>query len=379
MSSKGPQAVLALEDGKVFHGHGIGAEGETFGECVFNTSMTGYQEILTDPSYHGQVVTMTYPLIGNYGVNEADVESQKVQVSGFVVKELSPIVSNYRANTSLGEYLKKNNIIGIQGVDTRSLTKHLRDFGAKKCVISTTDLNPESLIEKAKASLSIVGIDMVKEVTCTEPYDFVEENAEEFKWTSLRKKKKKTFNIVCIDTGIKLNILRKLNEHGFKVHVVPAKTTAQQILDCKPDGVFLSNGPGDPEAVTYVVNTVKELLGKTPIFGICLGHQMLSLALGAKTFKLKFGHRGGNHPVKDLQTSQVAITAQNHGFCVDMDSIDSNAVEMTHLNLNDQTVEGIRHKKLPAFSVQYHPEASPGPHDSDYLFERFYEMVEEHA
>lgn len=358
------KSILALEDGLFFEGTAFGHEGETHGEVVFNTSLQGYQEILTDPSYKGQIVTMTYPHIGNYGINEEDSESRRPWVEGFVVRELSPIVSNWRSQMTLDQYLKKYKIVGIEGIDTRKLVKHLRDYGAKRGIISSVDLDPKRLVQKAKESPSIVGVDLVREVTCEKPYDFNEEpeSAKHF--------------IVCVDGGVKTSILRKLNQHGFRVKVVPAQTKADEILKLKPEGVFYSNGPGDPEPVTYVWNSMREMLGKVPIFGICLGHQMMGLALGGKTFKLKFGHRGGNHPVMDLKTRRVEITSQNHGFCVDPDSLPKNEVEMTHLNLNDKTCEGLRHKKYPAFSVQYHPENSPGPHDSDYLFSRFYAMVD---
>jgi len=370
------KASLALEDGLVFHGLAFGAEGEVYGEIVFNTSLSGYQEILTDPSYKGQIVTMTYPHIGNYGVNEADAESRKPWVEGFIVRELSPVVSNYRSQMSLDEYMKKNGKIGIQEIDTRKLVKHLRDHGAKKGVISTIDHDPESLVKKARESKSIVGVDLVKEVTCQKAYEFRENLLSGFDWGE-PSEKKKAFKVVAVDCGIKTNILRKLVQHGFAVTVVPASATAEEILKFQPDGIFLSNGPGDPSAVPYVVETVRKLVGKKPIFGICLGQQILGLALGATTSKLKFGHRGGNHPVLDLKTQRVEITAQNHGFVVDIESLPADDIEVTHINLNDKTLEGFRHRKHPAFSVQYHPENSPGPHDSDYLFQRFYELVEE--
>jgi len=368
------KAYLALEDGLVFEGEGFGACGESFGEIVFNTSMTGYQEILTDPSYKGQIVTMTYPHIGNYGVNDQDRESHCPRVEGFVVKELSPVVSNYRAQMSLDDYLKKYNKIGIQGIDTRKLVKHLRDFGAQKGILSTEDGDHERLVRRAKESPDIVGRDLVREVTCGQPFRLEEDGPEGFEWgEKLRSRKCRA---VAIDCGIKFNILRKLRQHGFDVTAVPASTTASQILEMKPDGVFLSNGPGDPAAVPYVVETVRQLIGKKPLFGICLGHQILGQALGGVTSKLKFGHRGGNHPVLDLQTRKIEITSQNHGFIVDIDSLNQDDVTLTHLNLNDRTLEGLRHVKHPVFSVQYHPENSPGPHDSDYLFSRFRELVE---
>lgn len=368
------KAWLALEDGTVFEGEGFGAEGEVYGEVVFNTALTGYQEILTDPSYKGQLVTMTYPHIGNYGISSKDEEANRIWAEGFIVRELSPVVSNYRSEEALSDYLKRHGKIGIQEIDTRKLVKHLRDHGAKKGVISTMDGNPKSLVKKAQDSASIVGIDLVKEVTCKKPYDFTEGLENGFEWGEPGKPKK-IYKVVAIDCGIKKNILRKLNQHGFQVRVVPASTPAKEILDMNPDGVFLSNGPGDPAAVPYVVDTVKGLIGKKPVFGICLGHQMLGLALGGTTSKLKFGHRGGNHPVMDLKTRKIEITSQNHGFAVDPQSL-PNDVEVTHTNLNDQCCEGLAHKKYPVFSVQYHPENSPGPHDSDYLFGRFREMVE---
>ena len=356
------EAILALEDGKIFKGNSFGSEGERYGEVVFNTAMSGYQEIITDPSYKGQIVAMTYPLMGNYGVNPEDTESRKPFVEGFVVKEYSKIASNWRANDELGNYFKKNNIIGIEGIDTRALTLHIRHKGAMKAVLSTIDLNEKSLIEKAKKSQGLEGIDLVKDVTVS----------KEYIWSRVKNKKHK---VVVLDCGLKYNILRKLLEYGCEAIVMPANTDAKEILKIKPDGLLLSNGPGDPAALKYVVDTTRKLLGKLPIFGICLGHQMLGLALGGKTYKLKFGHHGANHPVKDLKTGRVMITSQNHGFCVDMGSLSKKEVEMTHMNLNDKTLEGMRHKKFPAFSVQFHPEASPGPHDAGYLFGEFTKMM----
>ncbi|MBN1621685.1 MAG: glutamine-hydrolyzing carbamoyl-phosphate synthase small subunit [Endomicrobiales bacterium] len=354
-------AKLALEDGKVFTGLSFGADCERTGEVVFNTSMSGYQEILTDPSYKGQIVTMTYPLIGNYGVNTEDVESRQPFVEGFVVKECSKITSNWRSKKSLADYLKENNIPGIEGIDTRALTKHIRLQGAMKAVISTIDLNDRSLVKKAKASPGLVGRDLVKEVTVGKAYD----------WNNKGK-----YKVVAIDCGIKYNILRILAQNNCQVTVVPAKTKADEILKMNPDGVFLSNGPGDPEGAMYVAETAKKLLGKIPMFGICLGQQMLGLALGGKTYKLKFGHHGGNHPVKDLSNNRIYITAQNHGFCVDIDTLNKDEIEITHINLNDNTLEGIRHKNLPVFSVQFHPEHSPGPQEAEYLFRNFVNLME---
>jgi len=378
------EAMLALEDGTIFRGRSFGAEVERSGEVVFNTSMAGYQEILTDPSYKGQIVTMTYPLIGNYGTNSEDVESRQPFVEGFVVREKSRLASNWRSKEGLEEYLKKNNIAGIEGIDTRALTRHIRLQGAMKGIISTIDLNEESLVKKARASPGLVGIDLVKEVTCDKTYDWTEPLFSENTVNGKRLTVNETpFFVVVVDCGVKLNILRNLVSHGCKVKVVPAKTSAKEILSLKPDGIVLSNGPGDPAAVSYVIETTKELISaiRNPqsaisIFGICLGHQMLGLAWGGRTYKLKFGHHGGNHPVMDLATRKVEITVQNHGFCVDVDSIPDKDVVLTHINLYDKTAEGMRHKKLPIFSVQYHPEASPGPHDSQYLFTRFVEIME---
>ncbi len=355
------EAILALQDGTIFRGTSFGAAGQRSGEVVFNTSMAGYQEILTDPSYKGQIITMTYPLIGNYGTNHEDVESRKPFVEAFVVKECSRLASSWRCEKTLDQYLKENDIVGIEGIDTRALTRHIRVEGAMKAVVSTEDLDEKSLTEKAKASPGLIGRDLVKEVTYPKPRN----------WNKYGK-----YKVVVIDCGVKLNSLRELASRQCHVLVVPSNTQDEQILKAKPDGILLSNGPGDPAAVPYVVETVKQLLGKVPIFGICLGHQMLGLALGGTTYKLKFGHHGGNHPVKDLKTGKVHITVQNHGFCVDIDSLNVQDVEITHINLNDQTLEGIRHKKLPAFSVQFHPEAAPGPHDASYLFGEFVEMME---
>lgn len=363
------KALIALEDGTIFEGFSFGATGEKSGEVVFNTAMSGYQEILTDPSYKGQIVTMTCPLIGNYGVNPEDAESRRPFVEGFVVREASRIASNWRSKQTLQEYLKENNIIGIEGVDTRALTRHIRLQGAMKAVLSTEDLDEERLIHKARVSPGLIGRDLVKEVSCEETYLWPRLTEESNQSTDKRLK------IVVLDCGVKFNILRELINCGCRVTVVPAKTTAEEILRIEPDGLLLSNGPGDPAAVPYVIETVKKLLGKLPIFGICLGHQMLGQALGGKTYKLKFGHHGGNHPVKDLRTGRISITVQNHGFCVDIDSLNKEDIEITHINLNDNTLEGIRHKRLPIFSVQFHPECSPGPHDAQYLFGEFIDLI----
>jgi len=383
------KAILALADGQSYVGRSFGAQGEAVGEVLFNTSMTGYQEILTDPSYEGQIVAMTYPEIGNVGVNPEDAESRKPYVKGFIVKEYSPMPSSWRATQSLHDYMKGHGIVGIEGIDTRSLVRHIRDQGAQEGLISTLTDSPEELVAKAKASPGLVGRDLVKEVTCQEPYDW-----DEGKWELGRGYKKRSagdqgvkkrrskapsfdsprFFVVAYDYGIKFNILRNLAESGCKVKVVPAGTAAEEVLAMNPNGIFLSNGPGDPDAVPYAKEIVQRLIGKKPIFGICLGHQILGLALGGRTYKLKFGHHGGNQPVMDLTTRKVEITTQNHGFAVDADSLQG-AVEVTHVNLNDRTVEGLAHRELPIFSVQYHPESSPGPHDASYLFRRFTEMM----
>ena len=367
------KALLALADGRVFQGTALGAAGEIAGEVVFNTSMTGYQEILTDPSYRGEIVTMTYPLIGNYGVNIEDVESARPHLSGFIVKEASAFPSNWRSQISLDAYLKENNIIGLQGIDTRALVRHIRDNGAQTGVISTIDLDPASLVAKAKAAPSIVGRDLVREVTCAAPYHW-EEGGWELGEGYRKAGTERPFKVVAFDFGIKRNILRNLVDQGCDVTVVPATTTAAAVLAMQPDGVFLSNGPGDPEPIHYAQEMIRGLLGKVPLFGICLGHQLLSLALGGRTYKLKFGHRGGNQPVMNHARKQVEITSQNHGFAVDAASLDQQAL-LTHINLNDNTVEGLEHKEYPAFSVQYHPEASPGPHDARYLFDRFTRLM----
>jgi carbamoyl-phosphate synthase small subunit len=383
------KAILALEDGSVFHGEGFGARTSACGEVCFNTSMTGYQEILTDPSYKGQIVTMTYPLIGNYGVNRVDVESWRPHVAGFVIRELSPVVSNWRADCSLAEYLEQNGIPGIQGVDTRALTKKLRVRGALKGFISTEGIADADAVARAKEWPGLVGADYVKEVTHKESFlwDERDEQSANFNLvrgpTSVNARQARDplppadIPIVAYDFGMKYNILRRLRQHGFKVRVVPATTPAAEALKYKPAGVFLSNGPGDPAALAYAIRATADLIQSgVPIFGICLGHQILGLAFGGQTFKLKFGHRGGNQPVKDLESGRVEITSQNHGFAVDPKSLPHD-VTVDRVNLNDQTVEGMRHKTKPIFCVQYHPEASPGPHDSTPLFAKFRALLEE--
>ncbi len=359
------RAILALEDGTVFHGEGFGAPGEVTGEVIFNTAMTGYQEILTDPSYRGQIVVMTYPLIGNTGVNRADVESSRPQVEGFVVRSLSPIASSWRKDENLEKWLEAHGTVAISGLDTRALTLLLRSKGALQGILSTIDTDERRLVDKARGSPRLVGRDLVKEATCPEVHPWPEAPASGAK-----------FRVVAVDCGMKENIPRMLTQVGCQVTVAPATVSAKEIFALKPDGLFLSNGPGDPEGLPYLVSTVRECVGRIPIFGVCLGHQILGLALRGKTYKLKFGHHGANHPVIDLRTSKVQITAQNHGFAVDPDSIPGGEVEMTHLNLNDKTCEGMRHKGLAIFSVQYHPEASPGPHDAHPLFQRFVRMME---
>lgn len=359
------KAILYLEDGTTFVGQRLSATGDTAGEIVFNTSLTGYQEILTDPSYAGQIVVMTYPLIGNYGVNEEDVESNKIHLKGFIAKEFCRTHSNYRATKSLIQYLDENKIIAIEGIDTRALTRLLRVKGAMKAIISTEDFDPKSLAEKMKKVPSMEGADWVKEVTTKKKYV----------WKS-EENKPAQYKVAAIDCGIKFNILRILSKLGCEVHVFPANASFEEIQAIKPDGLFVSNGPGDPAVITYTIDTLRKAFGKLPIFGICLGHQMLGLALGGKTYKLKFGHHGGNHPVKDALGNRISITCQNHGFCVDMNSLKKEDVEMIDFNLNDQTLEGMRHKRYPLLSFQHHPESSPGPHDAQYLFEYFIGMME---
>lgn len=381
------KALLALESGRTFEATSFGAEGETIGEVVFNTSMVGYQEILTDPSYEGQIITMTSPHIGNYGVNEEDAESRKPFGAGLIVREVSGLFSNWRARESLQAYMQRFGLVGIGDVDTRALTKHLRDTGSLRGVVSTRDLDPKSLVAKAKASPIMAGLDLAKNVTCEKPYQWAREGG---RW--MRRPFEQVpaltagerYRVVVMDFGVKFNTLRSLALRGCQVLVVPAKSSATDILKLEPHGIMVSNGPGDPSAVGYGIQSLKDLIASLgtrkkeqqfAIMGICLGHQLLGLALGAKTYKLKFGHRGGNHPVKDLITGKIEITSQNHGFAVDPASLPKEAVEMTHLNLNDNTCEGLRHKQLPIFAVQYHPESSPGPHDASYLFDRFLKQM----
>ena len=375
------RALLALEDGLVLRGRSFTGPGECAGEVVFNTAMTGYQEILTDPSYKGQIVTMTYPLMGNYGVNSEDLESRGVQVEGFIVKEYHSYPSNWRSQGNLADYLKASGKLGVEGLDTRAITKRLREVGAMRGIVSTEDLDPERLVRRVREEVpDMNGQDLVPLVTCKAPYwwdEHVEQppSAVPFGnlaalWQQRRGKK-----VVLYDYGVKFNIIRSLKARGLEVLVVPATTPAAEVMRLKPDGIVLSNGPGDPAAVTYAIDNVRQCLGAAPMFGICLGHQLLGLALGGRTFKLKFGHRGANQPVKNLLSGRVEITSQNHGFAVDLESIPDPGVELTHFNLNDNTLEGLRHSKLKAFSVQYHPEASPGPHDADYLFDEFLQAV----
>ncbi|MGV8074416.1 MAG: glutamine-hydrolyzing carbamoyl-phosphate synthase small subunit [Syntrophobacteraceae bacterium] len=373
---KRTRALLVLEDGAVFQGYAFAGQGHALGEVVFNTSMSGYQEVLTDPSYKGQVVAMTYPLTGTYGINSEDMESAAIQVEAFIVKEYQEFASNWRSDKTLADFLSEYNKIGIEGIDTRALTRHLRVAGAMRGIIATDTDDVAKLLDEVRGFHGLNGVDMVQHVTCQKAYRWQkgpQPPSESLSWSADHP----GFRIAALDCGVKYNILRKLEEAGCQIAVFPAHTPASEILASDPDGIFLSNGPGDPAAVHYVIDTVRNLLGVKPIFGICLGHQMMGLALGGKTFKLKFGHRGVNQPVKDLTTGKVEITSQNHGYSVDLDSLAGLPVQLTHLNLNDNTLEGIQHLKVPAFSVQYHPEASPGPHDASYLFHRFIRLIEE--
>lgn len=355
-------AVLVLEDGRTFRGRSFGAEGETTGEMVFNTSMSGYQEILTDPSYAGQIVCMTYPLIGNYGVNDDDVESRKPWVEGFVVREASRLASNWRSKESLDSYLARHKIVGIEHIDTRALVRHIRDKGAMRAIISTIDTDENSLLEKVRNSPEMINRELAGAVTIAEKYDFPAEQGK--------------FHVIAYDFGVKTNSLREFAKYGCKITVVPAATSAEEVLAMKPDGIFLSNGPGDPASMKKTVEEIKKLTeSNVPMFGICLGHQILGQVFGGETYKMKFGHRGGNQPIKNLETGKIEIASHNHGFAVKADSLPAD-IEVTHINLNDETVAGLKHKKLPVFSVQYHPESAPGPHDSEYLFKQFVEMME---
>lgn len=370
------KAILLLEDGTIFKGASFGAKGQKCGEVVFNTAMTGYQEILTDPSYNEQIVTMTYPLIGNYGTNKADTESRKVFASGFIVKENCDYPSNWRNKGSLSEFLKNNNVVGLEGIDTRKLVKHIRTEGAMKGIISSTEFSIAELRKKLSKYPGLWDRDIVTDVTVKKPYSWDRGAVDVL--TGREKKPPTKYTVVAFDFGIKLNILRLLRSHACDVRVVPAYTSAKEVLAQKPDGVFLSNGPGDPGGVDYAIDQIRKMLGRVPIFGICLGHQLLGLALDGERFKLKFGHHGANHPVKNLVTGRVEITSQNHGFCIEPSSLKDRDIELTHINLNDNTLEGFSCKNIPAFCVQYHPEASPGPHDSNYLFETFTKLMDKH-
>jgi carbamoyl-phosphate synthase small subunit len=375
------KALLALEDGRTFACRSFTGSGEAWGEVVFNTGMTGYQEVLTDPSYSGQIVTMTYPLVGSYGVNDEDVESDRIQVAAFLVREYQAFPSNYRSTSSLAAYLKEQGVLGLEELDTRALTRHIRKAGAMRAFISTKNLDPTACVERAGQIPQMAGQDLAQEVTTKAPYGWIDgkpifrQQGERALNRNIWKHKGEKLRVAAFDFGIKYNILRCLEQTGFEVVVVPAATRADVIRAMEPDGVFLSNGPGDPEPVTYAIETIRALVGYVPMFGICLGHQLLGLALGGRTFKLKFGHRGANQPVKNLLTGRIEITSQNHGFAVDIESLKGKNVEITHINLNDNTLEGFRHREHPIFTAQYHPEASPGPHDANYLFDEFKTMI----
>ncbi len=379
------RALLTLEDGRSFACRSFTGRGETAAEVVFNTGMTGYQEVLTDPSYRGQMVTMTYPLIGNYGVNPEDVESDRVQVSAFLVREYQEVPSNWRATGSLGDYLRRQGVLGVDQLDTRALTRHIRKAGAMKALLSTEDLDPESHLCKLADVPSMEGQDLVRSVTAPGAFYWRDGRAEPIEGDPAAlddgcwRRRGERYAVAAFDFGIKYNILRCLEQAGCEVIVLPAATSAETVRRMAPDGIFLSNGPGDPEPVDYAVETIGELIGFRPMFGICLGNQLLALALGGRTYKLKFGHRGANQPVKNLLTGRIEITSQNHGFAVDIDSLEDGEVEITHVNLNDDTLEGFRHRRLPLFAVQYHPEAAPGPHDARYLFENFTRLMKESA
>lgn len=374
------KALLALEDGRVFPCESFTGEGEAYGEVVFNTSMTGYQEVLTDPSYCGQMVTMTYPLIGSYGVNPTDVESERIQVAAFIVREYEPNYSNFRATGSLADYLADQGVLGVQNLDTRALTRHIRIGGSMRAVISTKELDPDKLVAKAKAVQGMSGQNLAEQVSARRPFFWGDDQPDFIEVADLMDKGAKIWrtgkqHVVAFDFGIKRNIVRSLEKKGFEALVVPAATDARTIQALNPDGIFLSNGPGDPQPLAHAIKTVGDLLDYRPMFGICLGHQIMGLAMGGKTYKMQFGHHGGNQPVKDLSTGKVIITSQNHGFALEKEALDEKQIEVTHINLNDNSIEGIRHKHLPVFSVQYHPEAAPGPHDAQYLFDEFYELT----